>query len=54
LGKGFPGQVPVHPVMSNYGTHKKEEVQAWLKKHPRFVLHCVPTSSSRMNLVEWF
>ena len=34
---------------------KKEEVQAWLKKHPRFVLHFVPTSSSWLNLVErWF
>jgi hypothetical protein len=30
-------------------------VQAWLKRHPRFVLHFVPTSSSWLNLVErWF
>jgi hypothetical protein len=30
-------------------------VQAWLKKHPRFVCHFVPTSSSWLNLVErWF
>src|SRR5438105_15965877 len=28
---------------------------AWLKRHPRFVSHFVPTSSSWMNLVErWF
>ena len=41
--------------MDNYGTHKKPEVQAWLKKHPRFRLHFVPTSSSWLNLVErWF
>jgi hypothetical protein len=30
-------------------------VQAWLKRHPRFVPHFVPTSSSWLNLVErWF
>jgi transposase len=55
LDKEFPVQVPLHLVMDNYGTHKKEEVQTWLKKHPRFVLHFVPTSSSWLNLVErWF
>jgi transposase len=55
LNKEFPGPVPLHLVMDNYGTHSKEEVRAWLKKHPRFVLHFVPTSSSWLNLVErWF
>ena len=30
-------------------------MQAWLKKHPRFVCHFIPTSSSWLNLVErWF
>jgi len=55
LDDEFPGQVPLHMVLDNYGTHNKEEVRAWLKKHPRFVLHFVPTSSSWLNLVErWF
>ena len=27
---------------------------AWLKKHPRFKLHFIPTSSSWLNLVERF
>jgi hypothetical protein len=41
--------------MDNYGTHKEPHVQAWLKKHPRFVCHFIPTSSSWLNLVErWF
>jgi DDE superfamily endonuclease len=41
--------------MDNYGTHKHENVQNWLKRHPRFTLHFVPTSSSWLNLVErWF
>lgn len=55
LNEEFPGPVPLHLVMDNYGTHKKEEVRGWLKKHPHFVLHFVPTSSSWLNLVErWF
>jgi len=29
--------------MDNYGTHKEPHVQAWLKKHQRFVCHFVPT-----------
>ena len=30
-------------------------VRTWLKGHPRFVIHKVPTSSSWLNLIErWF
>jgi transposase len=55
LDKEFPGNVPLHLVMDNYGTHKHANVRAWLKRHPRFVCHFVPTSSSWLNLVErWF
>jgi transposase len=55
LDKEFPGAVPLHLIMDNYGTHKHEKVTAWLKRHSRFVSHFVPTSSSWMNLVErWF
>lgn len=51
----FPGTIALHLVMDNYGTHKHPNVQAWLKRHPRFVAHFVPTSSSWLNLVErWF
>ena len=32
-----------------------EKLQGWLQRHPRFVPHFVPTSSSWLNLVErWF
>src|SRR2546429_9486786 len=42
-------------VLDNYGTHSTPEVQSWLKRHPRFVPHFIPTSSSWVNLVErWF
>jgi hypothetical protein len=55
LDTEFPGEVPLHLIMDNYGTHTHAKVQAWLTRHPRFVPHLVPTSSSWMNLVErWF
>ena len=55
LDREFPGEQDLHLIMDNYGTHKEPHVQAWLKKHPRFVCHFVPTSSSWLNLVErWF
>ena len=55
LDAEFPGDIALHLVMDNYGTHKHPNVQAWLKRHPRFVSHFVPTSSSWLNLVErWF
>jgi transcriptional regulator with XRE-family HTH domain/transposase len=55
LEQEFPGPVPLHLVMDHYGTHQHAQVRAWLKRHPRFVLHCVPTSSSWLNLIErWF
>jgi transposase len=51
----FPGKTALHLVMDNYGTHKTPAVQRWLARHPRFVPHFVPTSSSWLNLVErWF
>jgi transposase len=55
LDQEFPGEVKLHLVMDNYGTHKHPRVQAWLKRHPRFVSHFIPTNSSWLNLVErWF
>jgi transposase len=55
LDQEFPGPTELHLVLDNYGTHKKDKVLAWLARHPRFVLHFIPTSSSWLNLVErWF
>jgi transposase len=55
LDEEFPGQVELHLILDNYGTHGHEQVRRWLAKHPRFVLHFIPTSSSWLNLVErWF
>jgi len=55
LDQAFPGKIPLHLIMDNYGTHQHARVRSWLKRHPRFVLHFVPTSCSWLNLVErWF
>jgi transposase len=55
LDEEFPGDVPLHLIVDNYSTHKHPNVQKWLKRNPRFVLHFIPTSSSWLNLVErWF
>jgi transposase len=55
LDAEFPGEMILHLVMDNYGTHTHPRVQTWLKRHPRFRCHFVPTSSSWLNLVErWF
>jgi transposase len=52
INREFPGKVPLHLVMDNYGTHGTPEVKDWLNRHPRFRVHYVPTSSSWLNLIE--
>jgi transposase len=55
LDAEFPESTTLHLILDNYGTHGHEQVRRWLAKHPRFVLHFIPTSSSWLNLVErWF
>ncbi len=50
-----PSDVNLHLIVDNYGTHKHPRVKSWLRRHPRFHLHFIPTSSSWLNLVErWF
>jgi transposase len=55
IDREFSGTSPLHLVIDNYGTHSTVEIKAWLNKHPRFVMHYVPTSCSWLNLIErWF
>jgi transposase len=50
-----PEHLDIHIIADNYRTHKTDEVEEWLKRHPRFHCHFTPTSSSWLNLVErWF
>lgn len=55
IDKRTPAELDLHLILDNYGTHKTPKVKAWLKKHPRFHFHFIPTSSSWLNMVErWF
>ncbi len=48
-------ELDLHLIVDNYGTHKHPRVKSWLRRHPRFHLHFIPTSSSWLNMVErWF
>jgi transposase len=50
-----PPELDLHLIVDNYGTHKHPRVQSWMRRHPRFHIHFIPTSSSWLNLVErWF
>jgi transposase len=50
-----PGDLDVHLVCDNYGTHKTPAIRTWLDAHPRFHMHYTPTYSSWINQVErWF
>lgn len=50
-----PAEFDLHLIVDNYGTHKHPRVKSWLRRHPRFHLHFIPTSRSWLNLVErWF
>jgi len=50
-----PSEIDLHLIADNYGTHKHPRVKSWLRRHPRFHLHFIPTSSSWLNMVErWF
>jgi transposase len=55
INRQIPKGLDIHMILDNYGTHTHPNVKGWLEKHPRFVLHFTPTSSSWLNLVErWF
>src|SRR3989344_4175591 len=47
-----PAGLDLHLIVDNYGTHKSRPVKRWLKKHRRFHLHFIPTSSSWLNMIE--
>jgi len=55
IDASVPGDVAVHVILDNASTHKTPAVHRWLLRHPRYVFHFTPTSSSWLNLVErWF
>lgn len=42
----------IHLICDNVSVHRGKLVQAWLAKHPRFVLHFTPVHCSRLRRVE--
>src|SRR6266511_3807715 len=53
VARAYPRR-ELHVVVDNYHTHKHDDINAWLAKHPRITLHFTPTSGSWLNLVEVF
>ena len=54
IERAVPPELQVHVIADNYATHKHPKVKAWLARRQRFHMHCTPTSSSWLNLVERF
>jgi transposase len=55
IEREVPGDLDVHLVLDNYGTHKTSTIRRWLLQRPRFHVHYTPTYSSWINQVErWF
>jgi transposase len=54
LERDIPVGKVVHVILDNYAAHKHGKVRAWLERHPRWVFHFTPTSSSWLNAVEGF
>lgn len=49
-----PPHLDIHVILDNYGTHKCPQTRKWLKRHPRWTFHFIPTSCSWLNAVEGF
>jgi transposase len=54
IDRRTPKHLSLHLIVDNYATHSHLDVQKWLAKHPRFVMHFTPTSASWLNMVERF
>ena len=54
IDRETPKDKTLHLIADNDATHKHPTVQAWLDRHPRFVMHFTPTSASWLNMVERF
>ncbi len=52
IDQSTPPELDLHLIVDNYCTHKSPLVKSWLKRHPRFHLHFIPTGSSWLNMVE--
>jgi transposase len=54
IDRETPKDKTLHLICDNYATHKHPNVQQWLAKRSRFIIHFTPTSASWLNMVERF
>ena len=54
IEREVPKDETIHVILDNYAAHKKDKVQDWLARHPRWTFHFTPTSCSWLNAVEGF
>ena len=54
IDRDTPSELDLHLIVDNYATHKHPKVKSWMKRHPRFHVHFIPTSSSWLNVIERF
>jgi hypothetical protein len=54
IDRETPKGLDLHIIADNYATHKHPKVKSWLKRHRRFHMHFIPTSSSWLNVIERF
>ena len=52
--KTVPKEQEIHIVRDNYAILKHDKVFAWIERSKRIFLHAIPTSTSRVNLVQRF
>jgi transposase len=52
IEREVPADNAIHRILDNYAAHKKDKVQEWLARHPRWTFHFTPTSCSWLNAVE--
>jgi transposase len=53
VARAYPRK-KLHIVVDNYATHKHPNVENWLARNKRIMLHFTPTSGSWLNMVEIF
>ena len=54
IERAVPAGKAMHVNLDNYAAHKKDKVEEWLARHPRWTFHFTPTSCSWLNAVEGF
>jgi transposase len=54
INRSTPKHLTLHLIVDNHAAHSHLEVQKWLARNPRFVMHFTPTSASSLNMGERF